>query len=777
MVANYRPSAAHFIVSGLVQGVGFRPFISRIALKHGLKGYVRNIGGSEVEIWVEGPSELIDEFLFDLYDERPPPALIEEVYASFEEPLNLRSFNIEKSTTEHHVESMIPPDFAVCEHCLKEVLDPRDRRYRYPFNSCAWCGPRFSMMYSTPYDRENTSMSKYTLCNDCLTEYTDPSNLRRYHAQGISCPRDGPKLVLFNKNFEAIDCKDPIQESAKLIDEGYIVAIKGIGGYHIAALATDDDVVLKLRMRKRRPRKPFAIMGLDTSVLSKLVFISKEDEEVLNSPQAPIMLLPKRPDSPVSKHVSPGLAHEGVFVAYTPLHYLLLGETRDKFLIMTSGNVAGEPMCTDEECAREKLSQIVDYFLVHDREIVNRVDDSVVRKTGEQLVLLRRSRGYAPMWITLYRDLPGEYIAFGADLASSGAVGFRNRIVMTQYIGDLDSANAQRDLFKYLKFLATVYGLGSRRSPTVVVDAHPRLYSRRVGIEFAKASGYKYIEVQHHYAHVLGAAVDNDLTGTVVGVALDGVGWGLDGTIWGGEVLVFSTDNYGFKRAGSLKQIPITSDKDTYKPMRILVAYYAKRGFELSEILRALGWKDYNDALLDVEAPYILVREGKYTPASSTGRLLDMVAAILNPNIERSYEGEPAIWLEARAFEGRILSIDHYKIVQEDGILRVNYDDMVDAVMDLKNSLKAGDLARSFLYWLGRAFGEVVVKSTRGSGAQGLVLSGGAAVNEYIYQGLRDSVAEEGLKPLLPRRIPPNDGGVAFGQVLAASLAEGSSPS
>ncbi len=759
------------MINGLVQGVGFRPFISRLALKLGLKGYVRNVGGSEVEVWVEGEEGSVCEFLAAIYSEKPPPAFIESIYASIETPRGYQDFFIEKSTYDRYAESMIPPDFAVCSECLREVLDPSNRRYRYPFNSCAWCGPRFSMIYKVPYDRDNTAMSKYVLCDECLREYSDPNDVRRYHAQGISCPRDGPRLELLDKDFNKVECRDPIAEAAKLVDEGYIVAIKGVGGYHLAALATNDDVVLKLRTRKKRPRKPFAIMGLNTEVLKKLVYMTQEDEELLNSPQAPILLLPKKPDSPVSRYVSPELAHEGVFVAYTPLHYLLLMETRDKFLIMTSGNASGEPMCADEECAKKRLANIADYFLVHDREIVNRVDDSVLRKTGGHYVFLRRSRGYAPAWITLPRDLSGEYIAFGGDLSSAGAIGFKNRVVLTQYIGDLDSFEAQGDLVKYVDFLVKNYRIGETSKPVVVVDMHPRLYARSVGLKYAASKSCPYIEVQHHYAHVLGAAYDNELVGEVAGLAIDGVGWGLDGTIWGAEILLFNTEDYGFRRAGTIKQLPITSDADTYQPLRIAFAYYAKRGFEFEEIIKFLRLQVDSTNVANLVAPYRLAKLGKYTLASSTGRLLDMIASILEPEITRSYEGEPAIWLEAQAYRGRVVQLDYYKIRLENELRTLDYDEMVDAVVESRSLYEKETLARSFLYWYGYALGEMLAEAIKGTKVSGVVISGGAAVNEYIYAGLADSVKALDLVPLLPRRIPPGDGGLAFGQVIAADLA------
>ncbi|MCC6040889.1 MAG: carbamoyltransferase HypF [Desulfurococcaceae archaeon] len=764
--------ALRLVITGLVQGVGFRPFVSRLARELRLRGYVRNIGGGEVELWIEGPEPYIEEFIAGLINEKPPPAIIEQVFFEEEGAQHYNDFYIEPSGENKYVRSIIPPDLAICKHCLEEILDPNNRRYMYPFNSCAWCGPRFSMIYKIPYDRENTAMKKYSLCSHCESEYKNPANTRRYHAQGISCPRDGPKLALLDRDFKRVECKDPILVAAKLIDEGYIVGVKGLGGYHIAALATSDDVVLELRRRKKRPTKPFAIMGLNTDVLKRLVRVDPEDELLLNSPQAPILLLPKQPDTPVSQYVSPGLVHEGVFIAYTPLHYILLLHTRDKFLIMTSGNVSGEPMCRDEECAKTRLSKIVDYFLIHDREIVNRVDDSVIRKTGGNYVVLRRSRGYAPAWITLPFNLSGEYIAFGGDLDNVGGVGFENRVVLTQYIGDLDSLNAQRDLVKYLEFLVKSYHVGSGVKPIVVVDKHPRLYSRVLGLRYAAESGLEYVEVQHHYAHVLSTVVDAEVEGKVAGLAIDGVGWGDDGTIWGGEVLVISTERYSYRRTGSIDRLPLTSDRDAYIPIRVLSAYLTKRGFE---------WREIEKTLLSLNAPsriihealssHTLVTRGKFTWASSTGRLLDMIMSIIDPAVERTYEGEPAIRLEALGARAeKAVYIDDYRVVSDNSIYKLDYSGLVDWVLQNKDTMSPYVLARSFLYSLGVAFGELITLSTKGLGVESIVLAGGAAVNELIYMGVHERLREEGLIPKLPRRVPLGDGGLALGQVIAADL-------
>lgn len=618
-------------------------------------------------------------------------------------------------------------------------------------------------------------MAKYRLCEECLREYNDLSNTRRYHAQGISCPIDGPRLFLYDNKWDIIETNDPVETAAKLIDEGYIVAVKGIGGYHIAALATNDDVVLKLRKRKKRPTKPFAIMGLDANVLEKIVHIDDRSRKILESPQAPILLLPKKEDSPVSKYVSPGLSHEGVFLAYTGLHYLLLMETRDKFLIMTSGNKHGEPMCIDEDCAKEKLSSIVDYFLLHDREIVNRVDDSVLRWTGNNLVFLRRSRGYAPLWIRIGVKLRGEYIAFGADLSTAGGIGFDDRIILTQYIGDIDEPASMTDMIKYIEFFVKNYRIDESRA-FVVVDKHPRYNSRLLGLKYAEEKGFKVLEIQHHYAHVLGTAVDNGVkAGVIAGLAIDGAGYGDDGKIWGGEVILFDPSRPWYKRVASLKPLPIVSDRDAYYPVRLLVLLLSCRGYGWEEIRKILKSRDLIDKVpygeKELHLVHSLALRNQYTEASSTGRLLDLFSVLLNIGHIRTYEGELAVRLEATAFHGKVMDDPGYRIVSRNGILQLDYSNVVDNLLNTPSiKLSLQDYARTLLYWLGYYYGELIVSSIRGTRVEKVVVSGGAAVNNYIIEGLETRLDEDELEILLPKRIPPGDGGIALGQIIAASL-------
>jgi hydrogenase maturation protein HypF len=769
--------AIKIIVGGLVQGVGFRPAIRRAALYSNIKGYVKNLGGSEVEIFIEGDEESIETFINSLVRFLPPHALIEEVHMNYEKPRNLNEFAIEKSSGVLVKRSMIPPDLGICEYCLREVLDPSNKRHRYPFNSCAWCGPRYSMMFSIPYDRENTSMRKYKLCNDCLKEYEDINDIRRHHAQGISCPDDGPRLYLCTSSGERLDMDDPVREAAKLIDEGFIVAVKGIGGYHIACLATDDNVVVKLRERKKRPSKPFAVMALDLDVVSRLVYLTPPSSiDLLLSPQRPIVLLPKREDSPVSYYVSPGMDVEGVFLPYTALHYLLLQEVRDKVLIMTSGNVHGQPMCRTEECVFKKLSSVVDYVLAHDREIVNRVDDSVIRFTNGEAVFLRRGRGYAPMWIRTPFHLDREVIAMGAELQTAAGIGFEDKVVLTPYVGDLDSAEAVEELEEMLRFLMRSYGVDWSRS-VVVVDKHPKYISRELAYEICEKHGCRVIEVQHHYAHILSTLADRKIRieSGVMGIAIDGTGYGDDGSLWGGEVMVVKPE--GYVRVGSLEAFPITSERDITHPTRLLIALLARAlGFNVYEIAKEVARGSH---LSEAEMELVIrsVHKGQYIEASSVGRFLDAVAALLGVCYYRSYEGEPAIKLEATARKGRLIDElgqigVHHRDVYRVGVLnyiaRLAYSTL-QCNSSSTTTYNPHDIAFTVQIAIGRALAEIVLKSLYGMRniEQFVVIGGGAAVNNLIVRGIAEVLSKADVKVYLPKKVPPNDGGIALGQIYA----------
>lgn len=756
------------VVSGLVQGVGFRPYIDTLAKFLELRGYVRNVGGAEVEILVEGEIDKILLFLHKLLKDVPEPAEIEHVVIEKSEPTGRISFNIEKSSNTLQLRSMVPPDFSICDECLHEVLDPRDRRYRYPFNSCVWCGPRFSMMYEVPYDRDRTSMRDFPLCSDCLNEYKDPQNRRRYHAQGISCPVCGPRVYLYTNTWEPVDVRDPIEEAAKLVNEGYLLGVKGIGGYHIASLATDDDVVLKLRARKKRPSKPFAIMALDLSIADKLVVLDSDAKNLLTSPQRPIVLLPKKEGSPVSTYVSPGMAHEGVFLPYTALHYLLIRDIKDKFAIMTSGNVTDEPMCHNEDCAKVKLSKIVDYFLVHDREIVNRVDDSVIRFTDDVPIILRRARGYAPRWVRIPLKLSHDAVAMGADLHSAPAVAFENKVVLTQYIGELSNGESIAELLRYLRYFSKVYRIDLEKS-IFIVDKHPRYVSRMIGLEMSKRSG-QVLEIQHHVAHILSTMADNSLVGEAyIGIAADGVGYGDDGAVWGCEIMLVSRK--GYERLGKLAYVKLSgSDRDAEYPARALASYLSRfMSFdEINLIYEKRGlFKALPGGRLELEI-FLNNLKRSWIFSSSLGRLLDSISVMLGVASYREYEGSPAVRLEEASFGGSLLADDLAdEMVRVGELVEIDPNPLFLKTLELLESGRnIKDIAYTVQFAIGQALGRAAILVAKGRRVSRLIpVGGGAMVNTVIVRGIKSEISKEGYVLTFPRTVPTNDGGIALGQI------------
>ena len=753
-------------IIGIVQGVGFRPFVYRLATSYDLKGYVINLGGSEVEVWVEGPVESIENFIRDLNLRKPPTAIIENLEVEKARPRGYKEFKILKSEKKATVYSAIPPDFGICEHCMKEVLDSGSRWYLYPFNSCAWCGPRFSMMYTILYDRENTAMRDFPLCKDCLKEYSDPSNIRRFHAQGISCPKCGPKVFLTTKDGEEID-GDPIVTAAKLIDEGYIVAIKGVGGFHIASLASDDSVVAVLRKRKRRPQKPFALMTLDENTVFLIANPSLKHLELLRRLERPIVLLPKKEDSPVSELVAPGLNYLGIMLPYTSLHYLLLEQTKDRFLIMTSGNPPGLPIVKDNDKALAKLKHIADYFLLHNREIVNRVDDSVIRLSAGEVMMLRRSRGYVPYWFRLPFKLKRKVVAFGAMLANTGAVAFDEYVIPTQYVGDCENLENLDFLLSSLEFLEDAYKL----NPEVIVsDKHPNYLTTTLAGRISRENNKPHLKVQHHHAHIVSAMASNKLpqNAEVTGIAIDGVGYGDDGSIWGGEIL--HVTYYDYSREGHLEYLPLPGgDRATVWPARIIVGFLAEKlGVEeaIAEAkkLNISKMLPYGEREIAVSAKIT----GESPRASSVGRFLDAVSALLGVCWHRTYEGEPAMKLEAAAYGGALIDELKLEYEERDNVAVILTGEFIEKIIEIKDKQSLRDLAYTTQYSLGKALAEIAIEKHR---SLPIVVSGGAAVNDYILKGIKDVIAGK-TALILPKSIPAGDGGISLGQAVIAGIVE-----
>ncbi len=722
--------------------MGFRPDVYRLARRHGISGYVKNVAGGAVEVWAEGEAEALRAFVKELI-EMPPPARVEEYSIREVRPKGYSKFVIAKSERSL-ARSQIPPDLAVCEECLKETLDPFARRYRYPLTSCAKCGPRFSMLYELPYDRENTSMRHFPFCAECEREYGDPED-RRFHAQGFACAKCGPKVKLLDSEGKTIIVKDPVREAAKLVDEGFIVAVKGMGGYHLAVRATDDRALAELRKRKNRPRKPFALMALNVEVANEIVVVT--DRELFESPEAPIVLFPKRRPSPLSELVAPGHELIGVMRAYTPLHYMLLMETEDKFSVMTSANPTGKPTCINKECV---ISMgVADYVLEHEREIVHRVDDSVVRVSANKRLFLRRGRGYAPRWVELRTELK-EGVAVGAELQNAGAISFGNKVVLTQYIGDTDDLDVLEFLREELKWFIEQYSI---KPEFVAADMHPRYNTKLLARELEGEFGVPLIEVQHHHAHAVSAMADNGLE-EAIAITVDGTGYGIDGNSWGGEVLL--ADYLDFKRLCHLEYLPLPGgDRAVKYPARIALAALNGIGEDLEK------WKYLMDMLPGgkTEATIALRQAKTSIMTSSLGRTLDMFSALLKISWERSYEGEPAMLLEAASFGGALLArLD--LIESRGGECVISTTRLLRWVVDaIRSGMKVKDIAYTVQYNLG--YNMALVASEHDLP---LVVSGGAAVNEPFLKGVMDV-----KEPILPKRVPPGDGGISLGQIVVAS--------
>ncbi len=755
---------------GIVQGVGFRPFIYRIAVASNLKGYVKNRGGAEVEIYVEGRDKEIQKFIREILTNKPPSAKIEKMKIIEVEPKGYEDFVIEQSERKGVTLSMIPPDFSICNECLKEILDLRSRWYGYPFNSCAWCGPRFTIIESLPYDRERTTMRDFPLCEECLREYNDPLNIRRFHAEGISCPKCGPKVFLLDNKGKLIEDKDPIELAARLIDEGSIVAIKGIGGFHISALATDDEIILELRRRKRRPQKPFALMALNLDVAERLVIVNDFIERLLTSLERPILVLKKKEEAPVSKFVAPGLDTLGIMLPYTGLHYLLLSKTRDRFLIMTSGNPRGEPICIDNESALKKLKGIVDYFLVHNRRIVNRVDDSVIRITGDSCMFLRRSRGYAPKWIKLPFKLERPIIAFGAFLSNVAAIGIDEYAIPTQFLGDMDDWETINFAERAISFLLSAYNINPKGA-IIAADMNPSYITKSLAEEWSEKYEGDLVLVQHHHAHIASVMAEKGLSidEEVVGIGIDGAGYGVDKRIWGGEVMIA---NYtSFRRVGHLRYQKMPGgDLATIYPVRMLIGILSS--FMDEEEIEHLLKSELKHLLKGIpyglkELHVILTQVYKSNPpqTSSIGRFLDAVSALLGVCLKRSYEGEPAIKLEAYSSRGKIIDLQ-IPIVNINGKLIIDTSKFMEEIISYLDLYDTKSLAKSIQYFLGRGLGAIATKALSRKHKY-VVVSGGAAVNEYILKGIKDEVGDRATL-LLPKEMPPGDGGICLGQIVTA---------
>jgi len=743
-------------VRGTVQGVGFRPFVYRLARELGAVGWVLN-DTQGVLIQAEGSQPILEEFLRRLTVEAPPLAVVESVESKPVPCSTEESFRVLASPPAGSRQTVVPPDVGTCPDCLREMWDPTDRRFRYPFLNCTNCGPRYSIIESLPYDRPRTSMKQFEMCPACDEEYRDPGN-RRFHAQPTACPTCGPALTFEASDGVALATKGRvIEEATGWLKEGRILALKGIGGFQLLADATNEEAVHRLRARKQRGRKPFAVMFPSIASAESVVEVDSLAKSVLESPASPIVLLNGRAESKtLAPSVAPQNPRVGVMLPYSPLHHLLLREVALP-LVATSGNLSDEPICIDNGEARERLRTLADGFVVHDRSIVRPVDDSVTQILRGRLQILRRARGYAPLAISAGRQLPAT-LGVGPQLKSTIAVSLGDRVIVSQHLGDLDNAETYAAFRRAVDDLRQFYDW----SPELVAhDMHPEYLSTRYALEI----GLPTLAVQHHYANVLSCLVDAEVEPPVLGVAWDGTGYGTDGTIWGGEFL--RVDANDFERLGHLRTFPLAGgDTAVREPRRSAAGLLFELGGE-----RALEEGGAALAPFDrVEGPVVramLRRSLQVVRTSSAGRLFDGVASLLGLVQRSDFEGEAAMALEFAA--GEILPNSPeaapypYGVTRENGAFVLDWGPMVEAVFAERQHVRMA--AARFHVTLATGIADIARKV----GEPRVVLTGGCFQNRLLTELTLDRLSEAGLEPVWHSRIPPNDGGISVGQVWAAA--------
>jgi len=754
----------HIRVEGVVQGVGFRPHVYRLASELGIAGFVRNTS-NDVQITAEGSPRYVDDFIRRLRADAPPLAHIHNLLVEDVPCSNAAHFEIRESVYQEGGSQLVSPDVATCPTCLSEILDANDRRHRYAFTNCTNCGPRFTIITGMPYDRPNTTMATFMMCPTCRAEYVDPAN-RRFHAQPNACPECGPSLQLVAPDGSAIPHSgDALKRTAELLHNGCIVAIKGMGGFLFACDATNSDVVQRLRLRKRRPSKPFAIMVRDIETARVHCHLTPEEESLLLSPSAPIVLARWRNDSTLCRDVAPGLLYLGIMLPYTPLHHILLREC-ELPLVMTSGNLSEEPIAADNAEALARLTDIADFFLMHNRPIHSRYDDSVVMVAGGATSMIRRARGYAPYPIQLPFEAP-PVLAVGPQMKNTFCLAEGQRAFVSQHIGDLDSVETLDHFEDTIELYRSLF----RIDPTIIAhDLHPDYASTRFARHFASA-GLQAVAVQHHHAHIVSCMIENGMQEPVIGVAFDGSGFGTDGRIWGGEFLV--CDSSASRRAAHLEYLPLPGgDAAILRPYRIAAAYVATLLGE-QRLQRSCA---VTDALVPEER-HALMRQletGLNTPlTSSMGRLFDAVAALTGVRGAIDYDGQAAIELEMQAhlYQGPCPARRYsFGIDQEGGAYVVRVAPVLDAVLhDLSNGALIPLIAASLHEAVAAMTADVCRLISRDTGIRTVALSGGVFQNRWLLESIPPRLTEAGLHVLRHTLLPSNDGCVSLGQAVIAA--------
>ena len=764
-------------ITGIVQGVGFRPFVYNLATQLQLNGWVRNTSAG-VDIEVDGEQDVLDAFVRALRDEAPPLSRIDELTASFRPANGFTSFDILHSEAVEGAFQPISPDVAICNDCLHELFDPSDRRYRYPFINCTNCGPRFTIIKDIPYDRPKTTMAGFALCPDCENEYKDPTD-RRFHAQPVACPVCGPRVT-----FEPFDTlrvvrlnvgtlassEEAVQQTRNALANGRIVAVKGLGGFHLACDATNAKSVTELRNRKLRVDKPFALMMPDLETVEKHCVANDAERALLQSAARPIVLLKRKPKSNIAKEVAPNQDWIGVMLPYTPLHYLLLEKSNDfpESLVMTSGNLSEEPIATDNDEARNRLSKLADAFLMHDRDIHIRCDDSVIRvfednrkskiQNRKSIYPIRRSRGYSPFPVKLPFNVR-QLLAAGSELKNTFCITNGNYAFLSHHIGDMENYETLQSFEQGVEHFERLFRV---KPEAIAYDMHPNYLATRYALERGEREGLPTVAVQHHHAHLAACMAEHGLNELVIGVSFDGTGYGEDGAIWGGEFLV--GDYKSYQRAAHLEYFPLPGgDAAIKKPARTALALLWSLGLDWDENLVPV--KEFcaeDQVTLRVQ----LEKKINTQMTSSMGRLFDAVSALAGVRQQVNYEGQAAIEFEALADEAEAGS---YSFGQNKDQVQVR--SVVEAVV---KDVMAGDpiqkISARFHNGLAESVRETVKKIRGDTGIRSVVLSGGVWQNITLLRRTLSLLQNDGFNVYIHRDVPTNDGGLSLGQAAIAAV-------
>ena len=735
-------------VHGIVQGVGFRPFVFRLAVRYGLRGFIRNTP-SGVLIEVQAPSALLDRFCRSLRSDAPPLSRIENVEVTAIATVAEDGFVIGDSSSDMALETLIPPDIALCSECRSELFEMANRRFRYPFINCTNCGPRYTIVDRLPYDRQYTSMHSFALCPECGREYHDPLD-RRFHAEPTACPVCGPLLTLLDDAGKACDAPDVVTAASALLKRGGIVALKGVGGYHLAVDAFNDEAVRRLRQRKGREAKPFAVMMRDASIVSEYCELSEGELEALNSPEAPIVLLKKRGRCALSPSVAPGSDRLGVMLPYSPLHALLF-DGSPEVLVMTSANFIDEPIVNENDEAVRRLTGIADGFLVHNRPIYLKCDDSVTIHMSGKLRQLRRSRGYVPAPIYLREGGPCV-LGTGGELKTTITLLKGSHALLSQHIGDMKNFGAYSHFQHVAEHLQHLF----QASPELLAhDLHPDYMTT----QWAVQQGVPLLGVQHHHAHLASCMAENREEGPVIGLVLDGTGYGTDGRIWGGEVLI--GDCSGAERFASFESMPLPGGEAAImQPWRAALGYLF-RSYTLMPELPFMKERAVEPVI------ELLQKQVGLAETSSCGRLFDAVAALCGLRAEISYEGEAAVELMHAAGGSTGDKVFRYAMQEEQGhwimLLSPIVRDIAEAVLQ---GVRAGEISRRFHRTLLDCFQEIIGKAATATGIRTIALSGGVFQNPLLFETLVGELEATGYRVLTHSLVPSNDGGLSLGQAV-----------